>query len=92
MRHPIFALGADSITVDTALRLARYFNNAPAFWLKLATSLGLEVAEDEISDRVRRDLRPSGANLRHAIMNSANISSHCQVAMRIQFCGTLASR
>jgi antitoxin HigA-1 len=46
------------ITADTALRLARYFNNAPAFWLNLQLRYDLEVAEDEISDKVRRDVRP----------------------------------
>jgi len=46
------------ITADTALRLARYFNNVPAFWLNLQLRYDLEVAEDEISDKVRRDVRP----------------------------------
>ena len=46
------------ITADTALRLARYFNNSPAFWLNLQLRYDLEVAEDEISDKVRRDVRP----------------------------------
>jgi addiction module HigA family antidote len=35
-----------SITADTALRLARYFQNAPAFWMNLQTRYDLEVAED----------------------------------------------
>lgn len=46
------------ITADTALRLARYFNNSPAFWLNLQLRYDLEVAEDEISDKVRKDVRP----------------------------------
>lgn len=46
------------ITADTALRLARYFNNSPAFWLNLQLRYDLEVAEDEISDQVRKDVRP----------------------------------
>lgn len=46
------------ITADTALRLARCFNNSAAFWMNLQTRYDLEVAEDEISEQVRRDVRP----------------------------------
>jgi addiction module HigA family antidote len=44
-----------AITADTALRFARYFNNSPAFWMNLQTRYELEVAEDEIADKVERD-------------------------------------
>jgi antitoxin HigA-1 len=47
-----------SISADTALRLARYFQNAPAFWMNLQTRYDLEVAEDEIAAEVQRDVRP----------------------------------
>ena len=47
-----------AITADTALRFARYFNNSPTFWMNLQTRYDLEVAEDEISDKVERDVRP----------------------------------
>src|SRR5271167_1858075 len=47
-----------SITADTALRFARYFNNAPVFWMNLQTRYDLEVAEDEIAAKVARDVRP----------------------------------
>src|SRR6516225_4622531 len=46
------------ITADTALRLARYFGNAPAFWMNLQTRHDLEVAEDELAAKVERDVRP----------------------------------
>jgi antitoxin HigA-1 len=46
------------ITADTALRLARYFQNAPAFWMNLQTRYDLEVADDEIAAKVQRDVRP----------------------------------
>jgi len=46
------------ITADTALRFARYFNNAPVFWMNLQTRYDLEVAEDEIAVKVARDVRP----------------------------------
>jgi addiction module HigA family antidote len=47
-----------AITADTALRFARYFNNSPTFWMNLQTRYDLEVAEDEISDKIERDVRP----------------------------------
>src|SRR4030088_2183831 len=47
-----------AITADTALRFARYFNNSPMFWMNLQTRHDLEVAEDEIADKVKRDVRP----------------------------------
>jgi hypothetical protein len=40
------------ITADTALRLARYFGNSPAFWMNLQTHYDLEVAEDKIAGQV----------------------------------------
>ena len=46
------------ITADTALRFARYFNNSPAFWMNLQVRYDLEVAEDEISAKVERDVQP----------------------------------
>ena len=46
------------ITADTALRFARYFGNAAAFWMNLQTRYDLEVAEDEIAAKVARDVRP----------------------------------
>lgn len=46
------------ITADTALRLARYFKNSPTFWMNLQTRYDLEVAGDEIADKVERDVRP----------------------------------
>jgi addiction module HigA family antidote len=46
-----------AITADTALRFARYFNS-PTFWMNLQTRYDLEVAEDEIADKVERDVRP----------------------------------
>ena len=46
------------ITADTALRLARYFNNSASFWMNLQTRFDLEVADDEIAAKVARDVRP----------------------------------
>jgi addiction module HigA family antidote len=35
------------VTVDTALRLGRFFGTTPDFWMNLQTSYDLTVAEDE---------------------------------------------
>jgi addiction module HigA family antidote len=48
-----------SVTPDTALRLARYFNTSPAFWLNLQTAYDLEVAQDELSSLIKREVRPA---------------------------------
>ncbi len=47
-----------AITVDTALRLARYFHNTPRFWLNLQMRYDLEMArETRLLDRINRDVR-----------------------------------
>jgi addiction module HigA family antidote len=48
-----------SITPDTALRLARYFNTSPGFWLNLQSAYDLEVAQDRLSRTIEREVRPS---------------------------------
>jgi len=46
------------ISADTALRFARYFKNSPAFWMNLQMRYDLEVAEDQISAKIERDVQP----------------------------------
>jgi antitoxin HigA-1 len=48
--------GKRRITADTALRLARYFGMSPRFWLGLQMDYDLDVAEDEIGDRLRQEV------------------------------------
>ena len=49
--------GKRAITADTALRLARYFETTPQFWMNLQANYDLEVAQDvrgvEIAERIR---------------------------------------
>jgi addiction module HigA family antidote len=47
-----------AVTTDTALRLGRYFKTTPVFWMNLQVRYDLEVAEDELADRIARDVRP----------------------------------
>ena len=44
--------GKRSITADTALRLGRFFNMSPQFWLNLQTRYDLEVTEDLLEYRL----------------------------------------
>jgi addiction module HigA family antidote len=47
-----------SITVDTALRLAKYFHSTPQFWLNLQMHYDLEMARDtKLAERIERDVR-----------------------------------
>jgi antitoxin HigA-1 len=47
------------VTPDTALRLARYFNTSPAFWINLQSAFDLEVAQDKLSRVIEREVRPA---------------------------------
>ncbi len=47
-----------AISADSALRLGRYFNNPPVFWMNLQVRYDLEVAEDELAHRIVRDVQP----------------------------------
>jgi antitoxin HigA-1 len=49
--------GQRSITVDTAMRLARYFGTSAAVWLRLQVRYDLEVAERDLSDRINREVK-----------------------------------
>ena len=49
--------GKRSITADTALRLARYFGNSASFWMGLQMDHDLDVAEDILSSRIKKEVR-----------------------------------
>jgi antitoxin HigA-1 len=53
--------GRRGITPDTALRLARYFNTSPGFWLNLQTAYDLEVAHDKHWRVIEREVQPVAA-------------------------------
>jgi len=50
-------LGRRGITADTALRLSRFFGTSAEFWLGLQKDYELDVAEDELGDRLEREVR-----------------------------------
>jgi len=45
------------ITADTALRLAKYFDMFPQFWLGLQMDYDLDVAEDQLAERLDREIQ-----------------------------------
>jgi addiction module HigA family antidote len=49
--------GKRSISVDTAMRLARYFGTSAAVWLRLQVRYDLEVAQGYLSDRINREVK-----------------------------------
>lgn len=49
--------GERAVTVDTAMRLARYFGTSAAVWLRLQVRYDLEVAESELGDKINREVK-----------------------------------
>ena len=54
-------LGRRTVTIDTALRLGRYFGTTPEFWLNLQTRYDLDVAERTIRPGIEREIEPRAA-------------------------------
>ena len=50
-------LGKRGITADTALRLAKFFGTSPDVWLGLQKDYELDVAMDELGDRIEHEVR-----------------------------------
>ncbi len=46
------------ITADMALRLARYFDVSPQFWLGLQMDYDLDIAQDAVGQRLQREIVP----------------------------------
>jgi addiction module HigA family antidote len=53
--------GRRGVSADTALRLARYFNTTPKFWLNLQTSYDLAIAAEAKADEIARAVHPRHA-------------------------------
>jgi len=45
------------ITADTALRLSKFFGNSAEFWLGLQSQYDLDIAMDELTDRIDREVK-----------------------------------
>lgn len=53
--------GTRSITADTALRLARYFDTTPQSWLNLQKNYELEVARRTVGSTIEAEVEPRAA-------------------------------
>ena len=49
--------GKRAITADTAMRLGRYFGTSAIVWLRMQARYDLEVAERELSKRIKSEVR-----------------------------------
>ena len=49
--------GQRAITVDTALRLARYFGTSPEVWLRLQVQYDLEAADQGLRQRIDHEVK-----------------------------------
>lgn len=49
--------GIRAVTVDTALRFAKYFGTTPQFWLNLQMHYELEKQSDELVDRLKSEVK-----------------------------------
>jgi addiction module HigA family antidote len=47
-----------AITPDTALRLGRYFDTTPEFWLNLQSTYDLKQAEQALGQTIRQEVCP----------------------------------
>ena len=50
-------LGKRAVTADTALRLARFFGMSPEFWLGLQAQYDLDVAAEELGERLEQQVK-----------------------------------
>ena len=54
--------GKRRITADTALRLAKYFNMSAHFWLGLQMDYDLDIAYDQLSEKLNAEVRTHQAS------------------------------
>lgn len=53
--------GRRGITADTAVRLGRYFGNAPQFWLDLQSQYEIALVERDRGREIAKRVRPADA-------------------------------
>ncbi|MGH8225603.1 MAG: HigA family addiction module antitoxin [Gammaproteobacteria bacterium] len=50
-----------SVTLDTAIRLARFFNTTPEFWMNLQQAWDLKTLPKPLLHKIERDIHPLSA-------------------------------
>lgn len=53
--------GKSAITADIALRLSKYFGLSERFWLNLQVNYDLELAKDQLEDRLESEVKVCSA-------------------------------
>ena len=53
--------GRRSVSMDTAMRLARYFGTSPEFWINLQVRYDLDIAERALRRTIDRQVAPRAA-------------------------------
>ena len=53
--------GQRPLNAELALRLGRYLDQSPRYWLHLQSRYDIDVAEDQIGNRVMKEVRRSKA-------------------------------
>lgn len=61
MRISYVVRGQRPMTAELALRLGRYLDQSPRYWLQLQSRYDMDVAEDQVGSRVIREVRRSKA-------------------------------
>jgi addiction module HigA family antidote len=54
-------LGRRSVTIDTALRLGRYFGTSAEFWINLQARHDLDVADRTVRQQIEKEVAPRAA-------------------------------
>ena len=61
MRISHIVRGQRPMTAELALRLGRYLDQSPRYWLHLQSRYDVDMAEDQVGSRVIREVRRSKA-------------------------------
>ena len=75
-------LGKRAITADTAVRLARYFHNEPAYWMKLQTDYDIALATNNIGIHLHAIRQDEGAAATSARAREAPLPVNSQIKGR----------
>jgi len=63
MRINYVVNGKRPVNAELALRLGRYFDQNPRYWMNLQTRYDMDIAEDTLADQVARQVHPLAAAL-----------------------------
>jgi addiction module HigA family antidote len=64
-----------TITAETALRLASFFNNSPEFWMNLQTMHDLSKAKLRLAGTLAKEVRPYTPDKHSALLREPALSS-----------------